>query len=247
MKNNHYILQNFQDIFLKPKRSSEVISQLIYGESFKILSKKKDWLKIETCFDNYQGFIKKDNLLKSFKPSHKIYKKYSNVYKIANGRFVKTNKFLTFASKLQILNKKRIFIEFEPNKWVKRSDLKKINHKIKDFNKIFKYFLNSSYKWGGKNYSGIDCSGLVQIFFYYNNVFCPRDTRDQIPFFKKMKNDLFKIKNKLIFWKGHVAISINNRLLIHAYGPKKKVVIMSIKKTISKIFKDTKLKPIYLI
>ena len=62
-----------------------------------------------------------------------------------------------------------------------------------------------------------------------------------------MKNDLFKIKNKLIFWKGHVAISINNRLLIHAYGPKKKVVIMSIKKTISKIFKDTKLKPIYLI
>ena len=109
MKNNHYILQNIQDIYLKPKKKSEVISQLIYGESFKILSKKNDWLKIETCFDNYQGFIKKDNLIKSFKPSHKIYKKYSNVYKITNGRFVKTNKFLTFASKLQILNKKRIF------------------------------------------------------------------------------------------------------------------------------------------
>ena len=55
-----------------------------------------------------------------------------------------------------------------------------------------------------------------------------------------MKNDLFKIKNKLIFWKGHVAISINNRLLIHAYGPKKEGSNHEYKKNYFKNFQGYK-------
>ena len=39
-------------------------------------------------------------------------------------------------------------------------------------------------------------------------------------------------KGDIIFWKGHVAICINTNDLIHAYGPKKKVIIMNIKKTL---------------
>ena len=46
----------------------------------------------------------------------------------------------------------------------------------------------------------------------------------------------------IIFWKGHVAVCINSNNLIHAYGPKKKVVIMPIQKTIKRIEKTTKLK-----
>ena len=37
---------------------------------------------------------------------------------------------------------------------------------------------------GWKTFSGIDCSALVQVFLNYNNRFCPRDTADQIKFFK---------------------------------------------------------------
>ena len=55
-----------------------------------------------------------------------------------------------------------------------------------------------------------------------------------------MKKDTYKIKKKIIFWKGHVAICINKKLLIHAYGPRKKVVIMNIKKTIKKNFRRHK-------
>ena len=46
----------------------------------------------------------------------------------------------------------------------------------------------------------------------------------------------------IIFWKGHVAICLNSKQLIHAYGPKKKVLIMPIKKTISLIEKTANLK-----
>ncbi len=49
--------------------------------------------------------------------------------------------------------------------------------------------------------------------------------------------------NKFLYTK-HIIIDKKN--LIHAYGPKKKVIIMNTEKTISKILKDTNLKPIFL-
>ena len=49
-------------------------------------------------------------------------------------------------------------------------------------------------------------------------------------------------KNDLIFWKGHVALVISKKDLIHAYGPLKKVVRMPIKSTINRIYKSANLK-----
>ena len=123
-----------------------------------------------------------------------------------------------------------------------KKDIKKINHKEENFIKIFKKFLNVKYVWGGKTYKGIDCSALLQIFFNYNNLFYPRDTKDQINYSKgsSMKRK-FK-KGDIIFWKGHVAMCLNSKKLIHAYGPEKKVLIMPIIKTINRIQETAKLK-----
>ena len=49
-------------------------------------------------------------------------------------------------------------------------------------------------------------------------------------------------KVDIIFWKGHVAVALSNRKIIHAYGPMKKVVIMDIKKAIERIERTAKLK-----
>ena len=127
---------------------------------------------------------------------------------------------------------------FDKKKWLSVKDIKLINQKDKNIVKILKLFLNCKYKWGGKTYNGIDCSALVQIFYKFNNKFFPRDTVDQIKYKKgttTKKN--FKLGD-IIYWKGHVAICINSKLLIHAYGPRKKVLIMPIKDTIKQI-KDT--------
>ena len=239
MKNNFFKL-SVGNINSKPSNNSEVLSQILYGEKFKILSKKNGWLKIKTSFDNYIGYIKNGKYNSDFKPQYKIFKLKSKIFKKINNKFLPTNNFLFFASGISIKRRDKIYFEFEKNKWIKKDDIKKIDHYEKNFVKIFKLFLGSKYLWGGKSSKGIDCSALVQIYFYYNRIFFPRDSKDQIKFCKKKLNNK-KSKGDIIFWKGHVGVCINNSKLIHAYGPKKKVIIMPINYTINLIRKTAKL------
>ena len=237
MKNNFFLKYQFSNIYKSPSRFSEVTSQILYGEKFKILSKNKNWVKIKTYFDNYVGYIRNKNYVNNFKPTHKVFILKARVYN--NG--VDKKNFLPFGSKISIIRHNRNFLEFEKNKWIKKKDVKKIEHKELNYLKVFRLFLNTKYAWGGKTYKGIDCSALLQLFFYYNNKFYPRDTKDQIKYSSKnIKEKIFK-KGNIIFWKGHVAICTDSKRLIHAYGPKKKVLVRHIKRPINKIEKTAKL------
>ncbi len=220
MKNN-FFNQPVANLNFKPSSNSEVVSQILYGEKFEILSKNKSWVKIKTNFDNYIGYIKKDKFNQNFKPSYKVFKLKSKIFKKESNKFFPTKNFLYFASGISIKSLSKNYVEFEKNMWIKKKDLKKISHYEKNYLKILKLFLGCKYSWGGKTSKGIDCSALIQVYFYYNRKFFPRDTRDQIKFCKKkITNKLYK--GDIIFWKGHVGVCINKSKFIHAYGPKKK-------------------------
>ena len=228
------------NVYNKKNTKSKVVTQLLYGDTFKKIKKNGSWIKIKNDSDNYKGFIKKNFFSTKQKNTHKVYNLSAKLYSKPNTIIKKK---LSFGSKIRVLQKKNNFYKFD-NLWIKKKDLKKINYKTKDVFKNIKKFINTKYKWGGKHYSGIDCSALVQLFVNFNNKFCPRDTKDQIKYFKK-KIKLTKLrKNDLIFWKGHVAIAISKHNLIHAYGPEKKTVVMPIKKTIDRIYKTANLKVI---
>ena len=236
MKNNFYN-KPIGNIYSKPYIKSEISSQILYGEKFKILSKSKDWLKIKTNFDKYSGFIKSDIFKTSFKPSHKIFSPRSLIYKKVKSDLIKTKKYLYFSSEIQSLGNKKNFVKFDKNKWIKKKDLKRLDHIEKNYKKVLKLFLNTRYLWGGKSIDGIDCSALIQLFFKYNRKFFPRDTKDQIKYCKKKSKKLL-LKGDIVFWRGHVGICLSRSKFIHAYGPKKKVLIMPTNLTIQHI-KDT--------
>ena len=214
---------------------------MLYGEKFKILENKGHWLKIKTNYDNYTGYIRKKKfLIKEFVPTFKVSSKKTEIFTKRNKKLIKTNRFLFFASRIKKIEEYKNFIEFEKNKWIKKKHLKKIKFFENNPNKIFKLFLNSKYLWGGKTSDGIDCSSLIQVYFFYNGVFFPRDTKDQIKYCKKKIKKKFT-KGDIIFWKGHVGACLNQIKFIHAYGPRKKVLIMPTNETIQHIRKTAKL------
>ena len=232
-----YSTSIIRNIYKRPSTNSEVSSQIIYGEKIRVLGTKNKWIKIRTLSDNYSGYIKKEKLKRKLKIIFKTSKLKTRIFSQN-----KTKDFLTFNSRLPVLSKRKNFIEFEKGKWIKKKNLKPINHKDLNFVKILNYFRNCRYIWGGKSFKGIDCSALIQLFYLYNNKFFPRDTKDQILFKKGKKKIIDFSKGDIIYWKGHVAICLNKKRLIHAYGPKKKVLIMDIKKTIKLINETAKLK-----
>ena len=236
-----YYLNNFNHIkvFKKMSVSSEIVTQMIYGDAFGIIKKQNKWFKIRIKEDRYIGYIKKKNFISYVTPTHKVCKLFANIYKYPNNSKI-INK-LSYGSKIRIQNIKFNFRKFD-NCWIKSECIKPINFKSKNIFSDIKIFKNIKYSWGGKSYRGLDCSALIQIFFNYNNKYCPRDVKDQVKYFKR-NIELKNIKkNDMIYWKGHVAVALSKTRLIHAYGPMKKTVIMNINKTIKMIKKTAKLK-----
>ena len=225
-------------LYKKPSSKSKIVTQMIYGETFKIISKFKKWIKIRIKEDKYEGYVRRRKFISYLKPTHKISTLCANIYKEPNFR----NKIgeLPYFAKIKVEKLNSKFAKFQ-NRWIEIKNIKLLKFKNKDIFSDIKIFKNVKYKWGGKTFKGIDCSALVQICLNFNNKFCPRDSNQQSKFFKKNTTLKYIKKNDIIYWKGHVAIALSNKKIIHAYGPLKKTLIMNIPQTIKRIKKTANL------
>jgi len=235
--NNYFII----NLHKKPSKKSEVVTQMLYGESFSIIKKNSKWLKIKIKEDGYKGYVKNKNFSKFLKPSHKISVLKAKIYRFPNRKHKIS--MMPFGSKIKIFEKKNNFLKFSKG-WINKDDVKPFKFRDKKPFKNISIFKNIKYKWGGKSFKGIDCSALIQVFLNFNNKFCPRDAKDQVKHFKKNVKLKNIKKSDIIYWKGHVALALSNKKLIHAYGPMKKTVVMGINQTIKRIEKTAKLKVI---
>tara|TARA_X000001036_G_scaffold243725_1_gene227381 strand:- start:1926 stop:2666 length:741 start_codon:yes stop_codon:yes gene_type:complete len=236
-----YLTNNYSviNLYKKPSTKSEVVTQIIFGESFSIFKKTRKWLKIKIKEDGYKGYVQNKNFSEFLKPNYKISVLKAKVYKFPNKR--KKINLIPFGSKIKVLEKKFRLLKFTKG-WISKNDVKPISYVEKNPFKKINIYKNVKYKWGGKSFKGIDCSALIQVFLNFNNKFCPRDAKDQVKYFKKNVQLKNIKKNDIIYWKGHVALALSNKKLIHAYGPMKKTVIMGIDQTIKRIERTVKLK-----
>ncbi|MFB6194572.1 MAG: C40 family peptidase [Haloplanus sp.] len=88
-------------------------------------------------------------------------------------------------------------------------------------------FLGTGYEWGGKTADGIDCSGLVWIAYRAAGVRLPRDSDQQQRVGTAVERDELA-PGDLLFFPGHVAISLGGPEFVHAYGGDDEVTINSL-------------------
>jgi hypothetical protein len=213
-------------IRIEPSDSSEMISQLLFGEHFKLLEIRKNWSKIRVDFDNYEGWV--DN--KQFEEiTEEFYLKINNnslCYAnelIEFATYEKGNYItLTLGSSLPLYSNRTLLInttsfEYEGNVITTRQSKNDI------VNTAFKY-LNTPYLSGGKTPFGIDCSGFTQMVYKLCGYKLLRDARQQatqgeaLSFIEESEpGDLaFFDNNEGIII--HVGIIMKDNYIIHAHG-----------------------------
>ena len=81
-----YFTNNFSviNVYKKPSVKSEMVTQMIYGESFSISKKSKKWLKIKIKEDNYKGYILNKKFSNFLRPTHKVVSLKAKIFKFPN-------------------------------------------------------------------------------------------------------------------------------------------------------------------
>ena len=139
-----YFTNNFSVINLhkKPSIKSEVVTQMIYGDSFSISKKTRKWLKVKVKEDDYKGYIQNKKYSVFFKPTHKIVFLKAKIFRFPNKRF-KTSE-LTFGSKIKVIEKKNKFFKFAKG-WVHKNAVKPVAYKEKNIFEKISIFKNTKY------------------------------------------------------------------------------------------------------
>ena len=203
----------------EPKDTSELVSQVIYGESFKIIEQRANWSLIKLSFDNYKGWIDNKQLVEISETVYGSTISEANIYSSDLIEFI------------QINNKGLLTIPFGSN----LNSIKLFDHSFdgnttktiqpkENLVKTSLLFINSPYLWGGRTPFGIDCSGFTQIIYKINGYKIDRDAKDQVnlgvslSFIEESEpGDLAFFDNK----EGdivHVGIIMEDNHIIHAHG-----------------------------
>ena len=208
---------------------SEMVTQLLFGEYFEILEIYKNWLRIRSGLDGYEGWIDVKQCLLISRDTYQSLKKQAPSY-VADILGVLTDEVdtisfpVTIGSLLHFSKGKEITIEkrkfayqgntMEPSGKVKREKL------VED---AFT-FLNSPYLWGGRTPMGIDCSGFTQMVYRLNGINLKRDASQQVEQGEALSFPEEAKAGDLAFFDNeegaitHVGIILENGQIIHASG-----------------------------
>ncbi|NLR92453.1 C40 family peptidase [Flammeovirga agarivorans] len=206
----------------KAAHTSEMISQLLYGEAYQVLSvnRSKEWMKIKMLKDGYEGYITTGQ--------------HSDIAPEYADRYIKTEHPLVTRPIYPIFdNQKTIHLsvgstlpfhyEKCDNMQLKYAQLHSVlpsNNEDNPIDTANKY-LGVPYLWGGRSIFGIDCSGLAQTVMAAHGIQLPRDAYQQaeigkkITFSRSKPGDLAFFNND----KGritHVGIISDKGKIIHA-------------------------------
>lgn len=203
---------------------SEQVSQLLFGEHFKIIELTAKWAQVELAFDGYIGWID----TKQFQHiSQENYLLLSERPTILNADLIE---YITTPNNHLMPISLGASLSFLENEAINTNKLSFDGMKIcgiKPKSELIKtafMYLNAPYLWGGKTPFGIDCSGFTQMVYKLNGYQLFRDASQQasqgipLSFIEESEpGDLAFFDNE----EGniiHVGILMENNYIIHASG-----------------------------
>ncbi|MCV6598091.1 MAG: C40 family peptidase [Mangrovicoccus sp.] len=190
--------------------------QLVYGELVVPLDEMRDHVLAKAERDGYVGYIPRRDLSEAVEATHRVIGLATHLYREPDFKSPDVMS-LSFGSYLNVTGDQGRFYQTHTGHFVPKQHVARASLKFDDPAAVAELFLGTPYLWGGNSRLGLDCSGLVQAACLACGIACPGDSGDQardVGFALDPGTPLRR--SDLIFWEGHVAMMVNDTLMIHA-------------------------------
>jgi cell wall-associated NlpC family hydrolase len=189
---------------------------------------------VQSHKDGFVGYVDADFLGPATEATHKVSARATHAYAQADLKSQQIST-LSLGAQLTVRAHKNGFSDIEVG-WVPSVHLIPIAQSEVDPVAVAERLLGTPYLWGGNSFMGIDCSGLVQAALLAAGIACPGDSDQQeVALGVPVSADEPFRRGDLIFWKGHVAMVVDEHRLIHANAHKMAVTYEGIEDAITRI------------
>ncbi|HEY5379237.1 MAG TPA: NlpC/P60 family protein [Pseudolabrys sp.] len=210
------VIEPIADVRRDPAHEAPLDTQALKGERVTVYETSEEgwaWGQLES--DHYVGYLSANALGPPGPlPTHRVIAPRTFGFPVADIKLPPMIA-LPMGAKIEIVKETERFALNSYGWHFPLSHVAPLAKRQPDFVAVAESLMNAPYLWGGKSSLGIDCSGLVQIALHLAGVACPRDTYMQERIGQPVALKDVR-RGDLVFWKGHVAIAQDAKIIIHA-------------------------------
>lgn len=200
-------------IRISTEETSEMISQMLYGETCIAMEVEGDYTKIQMDFDGVSGWVLSISLEKDYA---------NNERQVLDQNFVNI---VTKQGKMLVSLGSQIQSYSSESRRVVNADY---------IIELAEKFLNTPYLYGGRSLFGVDTSALAQLVYKAAGISLPRFPIEQSQIGQTLDFVEESIGGELAFFDdeegniNHIGVMLNNSEILHCYGKVRKDAIDSI-------------------
>ena len=213
----------------EPSERSEMVTQMLFGESYEILEDQEKWLLVRSLSDNYEGWIDQ-KMSYVTEPGTTTTETQLPVYlasDLVNPAVCLENNLpvnIVRGSILPAYEDGFFYLGGSKYSFEGNAGRKPAFPDLTRFERIALSYINTPYLWGGRSPFGIDCSGFVQMVFRFCGIDLPRDAHQQAMLGETIDFVYEAKPGDLAFFDNatgnitHVGIILGEGQIIHASG-----------------------------